>query len=296
MSRIDGRGFARFATASLAAASLFTGAVACNDAPGGSTGDDGWTAPHGTWMETFRDDFDGAAGSAPDPATWNVMVSATNANNECESYTNSRDNSFLDGEGHLILQALRQPGTPIRTSCPPGSTFTSARLDTRGHLAPQYGRIEARIQLPAGAGLWPAFWMLGTGPGRWPNIGEIDVMEERGSTPNTIVGSVHGPEYFGAGALSRVFALPAGTFAEDFHLFAFEWTADGMRWLVDDTAYHTRTRAGMESLGDTWVFDQPFYILLNLAVGGSFGGNPNSSTPFPAQMVIDYVRVLAQSP
>src|SRR5262249_39401790 len=161
-----------------------------------------------------------------------------------------RDNSYLDGEGHLVLQALRQPGTSIRSVCPPSVSYTSARLDTRAHVQPEHGRIEARIQLPAGAGLWPAFWMLGTTGGRGPNNGEIDIMEERGSIPSTVLGSVHGPEYFGAGALSRQFALSAGTFADDFHLFAFEWASDGMRWLVDEQVYHSRTRSGMESLGD----------------------------------------------
>lgn len=273
---------------------LFLGG-ACNEMPtlptSAANGDE-WNGPVGTLVETFRDDFDGPAASAPDPDTWNVLVSANNANNECERYTDSRDNSFLDGAGNLVLQALEVDGSPVRAQCPPSVTYTSARLDTRGHLQPEYGRVEARIRLPTGSGLWPAFWMLGTNGTRWPNNGEIDMMEERGSVPGTVLGSVHGPEYFGAGALSRVFSLPTGSFSDDYHVFAFEWTSEGMRWLVDERVYHSRSRAGMAALGDSWVFDQPFYILLDLAVGGSFGGNPTAATPFPSQMVIDYVRVL----
>lgn len=266
----------------------------CNETPApptsASNGDE-WGGPVGTWVETFRDDFDGPAASAPDPNLWNIAVSANNPNNECERYTDGRDNSFLDGAGHLVLQALKVDGAPVRAQCPPGSTYTSARMDTRGRVQPEHGRVEARIRLPAGPGLWPAFWMLGTDGSRWPNNGEVDIVEQRGSVPNTVLGSVHGPEYFGGGALSRVFSLPSGSFADDYHVFAFEWTSDGMRWLVDEQVYHSRSRAGMAALGDSWVFDQPFYILLDLAIGGNFGGNPTATTPFPSQMVVDYVRV-----
>jgi beta-glucanase (GH16 family) len=281
------------------AVALAIGAVACNNAPEPpmtATNGDAWGGPVGTWVETFRDDFDGPAGSPPDPSTWNVLVSTNNANNECERYTDSRDNSYLDGAGHLVLKALEVGGSPVRGQCPPAVTYTSARLDTRGHLQPAHGRVEARIRLPAGAGLWPAFWMLGTNGSRWPNVGEIDILEERGSVPGTVLGSVHGPEYFGAGALSRVFSLPSGSFADDDHLFAFEWTSDGMRWLVDEQVYHSRSRASMAALGDTWVFDQPFYLLLNLAVGGNFGGNPTAATAFPSEMTIDYVSVSELQP
>jgi beta-glucanase (GH16 family) len=271
-------------------------AAACNDVPErgvpASPGD-GWPGPGGRWSEVFRDDFEGPVGAPPDPNRWNVVVSANNPNNECERYTDSRDNSYLDGAGYLVIQALRQAGTATRAACPPSFTYTSARLDSRGQVEVMPGRVEARIKLPVGAGLWPAFWMLGTTGGRWPNNGEIDIMEERGSVPNVVVGSVHGPEYFGAGALSKMLELPVGTFADGFHLFAFEWSAEGMRWLVDEQVYHSRTRTGMAAMGDTWVFDQPFYILLNLAVGGNFGGNPTEATPFPSQMIVDYVRAAA---
>jgi beta-glucanase (GH16 family) len=126
---------------------------------------------------------------------------------------------------------------------------------------------------------------------KWPDCGEIDILEMAGSAPNAISGSLHGPGYGDTTPFSDSFRLPSGTFADDFHVFALEWTADGMRWLVDEQPFSWRTPQGLSNQYSTWIFDQPMYIILNLAVGGIYDGNPNASTPMPAQMLVDYVKV-----
>jgi beta-glucanase (GH16 family) len=273
--------------ASLASAVLFL-LSGCNHPPTASTiADDNW-APQGTWVEVWRDDFEGVSGSAPDPTKWTVETNGRPPNAELEYYTARRENSFLDGDGHLVLRALMEDYMT--------RSYTSARMNTRGKFEPMYGRIEARMRLPAGKGFWPAFWMLGSNGTTWPARGEIDVMEEKGSDPTTVHGSLHGPNFFGTTALTNQFRLSSGTFADDFHVFAVEWTQDGIRWLVDEEPYHVRSRAQMAALGKTWVFDGPFYILVNLAVGGNFDGAPNSATPFPSDLTLDYVKASRLEP
>lgn len=261
----------------------------CNDPPERGSGDT-WTGPRGNWVEVFRDDFNGDSGSPPDPSSWNTLVREVNQNQEAQYYTDRRANSFLDGSGHLVIRALRETL---------GSrSFTSARLDTKGHVEPKYGRIAARMRMPSGKGLWPAFWLLGSSFSSvgWPACGEIDVVEFRGSQPDRAIASIHGPEYFGSTALSRLFELEGSSFADDFHVFSIEWTAEGIRWLVDGQVYHVRTPAGLAELGKTWAFDQPFFVILNLAVGGQFDGEPTNDTPFPSDMVVDYVVVSRLEP
>lgn len=278
------RGLVRFA---LLGSALLS--ASCNVPPEPGSGDE-WAGPRGNWVEVFRDDFDGDAGSAPDPSFWNTLVQEVNQNQEAEYYTDRRANSFLDGSGHLVIRALRETL---------GSrSFTSARLDTKGHVEPKYGRIAARIRMPRGKGVWPAFWLLGStfSSTGWPACGEMDVVELRGSQPDRALGSIHGPEYFGGTALSRLFELQGSSFADDFHVFSIEWTAEGIRWLVDERVYHVRTPAGLSQLGKTWVFDQPFFVILNLAVGGQFDGEPTRDTTFPCDMVIDYVVVSKLEP
>jgi beta-glucanase (GH16 family) len=274
--------------AALGALSLLAG---CSVPPPASTGDD-WAGPQGTWQEVFRDDFEGPAGSAPDSASWNETVNGKPDNGELEYYTNRPSNLALDGAGNLVIQAQSEHyayATGLTSTQP----YTSGRLNTQGHVQPQYGRIEARIKLPKGKGLWPAFWLLGQNIDQvgWPDCGEVDILEMRGSSPSSISGSMHGPNYSGTAALSVDYGLPSGSFADDFHVFALEWTADGMRWLVDEHVFHSRTKQGMADIGKTWVFDQPVFIILNLAVGGFFDGDPDSATVFPSQMLVDYVKV-----
>jgi beta-glucanase (GH16 family) len=235
----------------------------------------------------FEDTFDGAAGTLPDPTRWVFETGGTGfGNDQLEFDTDRAENASLDGDGNLAVVARREDFG--------GRAFTSARLSTKGLFAQQYGRFEARMKLPRGQGIWPAFWMLGddidTNP--WPACGEIDVMEMRGQAPSTVIGSVHGPGYSGGAAVNASFTLNDGTtFDGAFHVFAIEWEPERIRYFVDDTLYQTLTPS---ALGERpWVFDHPFYVLVNLAVGGNFLGPPDDSTVFPQTLLVDYVRVFA---
>ena len=171
--------------------------------------------------------------------------------------------------------------------------YTSARLNTMGKFEQKYGRFEARIKIPQGQGIWPAFWLLGsddTSTG-WPGRGEIDIMENVGYEPGKIHGSMHGPRYSGDSPLTGAYSLPPGSkFADNFHVFAVEWDASAVRFYVDDHLYETQTPDSIPS-SKHWVFDHPFFILLNLAVGGQWPKDPDATTQFPQQMLVDYVRV-----
>lgn len=247
---------------------------------------------HG-WVETWRDDFDGVMGSAPDPTKWRIDVRPMGQNKELDYDTDDRKNSFLDGNGMLVLKAIQEnyvDAQGVQSTQP----FTSARLDTRGTLEQTYGKFEARIKLPQGGqGIWPAFWLLGANieEAGWPGCGEVDILEWRGSEPTRILSSLHGPNYFGSGAFNNPYKLPSGSFADDFHTFTFEWTPDATRWLLDGKPYFIVTADSMARGGRRWVFDHPFYLILNLAVGGVFDGDPPPSTRFPQQMLVDYVSV-----
>jgi beta-glucanase (GH16 family) len=237
----------------------------------------------------WSDEFGGRAGSAPSSSNWIHDVGAYGAgNNELETYTNSTSNASVDGQGHLAIVARRQTPTG-----PPGQvrSYSSARLETQGLFSASYGLIEARMQIPAGAGLWPAFWMLGdniTTVG-WPACGEIDVMETIGKNPFTVYGTIHGP----SGSTSYQVGstdVSAGSLASGFHTYAVSWSPNSVTWLLDGTPYATVTPSNLAP-GQTWVFNQPFHLLLNLAVGGNWAGPPNASTRFPATLLVDWVRV-----
>ena len=239
-------------------------------------------APH-----DWSDDFDGPAGALPDPTKWTYDLGGGGwGNQELETYTSQPANVHLDGGGHLIIHVDRA-----------GSGYTSARIKTKGLFTPQYGRIEARIRLPFGQGIWPAFWMLGanypTTP--WPDCGEIDIMENVGREPSVNHGSAHGPGYSGGSSISTAYTLPGGAkFSDDFHVFAIDWAPQSIAFSVDGNVYRT-IRPGSLPAGAPWVFDKPFYLILNVAVGGTFPGNPNATTEFPQEMIVDYVRVTGSS-
>jgi beta-glucanase (GH16 family) len=243
------------------------------------------TAPSPTSSATqvWADEFDGPSNSAPDPAKWTYDLGNGGwGNQELETYTNLLENAYVDGGGHLIIRVERS-----------GSTFTSARLKTQGLFSARYGTIESRIRLPFGQGIWPAFWMLGTSitSTGWPRCGEIDIMENIGREPSINHGSVHGPGYSGGNAISGLYTLPGSArFADDFHIFAIQWAPGTVTFSVDGAAYKTVT-AGSLPAGAPWVFDTSFFLLLNVAVGGTFPGAPDTSTQFPQQMMVDYVRV-----
>jgi beta-glucanase (GH16 family) len=182
---------------------------------------------------------------------------------------------------------------PVSYSCWYGRRrFTSARLITKGKFALTYGRVEARIKIPSGQGIWPAFWMLGQDIDvvGWPECGEIDIMENIGREPATIHATIHGPNYSDAGGISRSYSLKKGRFADHFHRFAVEWDPHQMSFFMDGTAYFTVTRAAVAQRGK-WVYDAPCYLLLNVAVGGSWPGDPDSNSTYPQSLLVDYVRV-----
>jgi beta-glucanase (GH16 family) len=243
----------------------------------------------------WGDEFDEPAGSPPNPAHWryNLGDGTTESvagwgNDELESYTDATANVATDGDGNLAITArAAEPGT----DCYYGPCkYTSARLLTQGRFEVTYGRIEARIKVPSGAGLWPAFWMLGTNIDTvpWPACGEIDVMENVAREPNRLYGTLHGPGYSGANGFGKTIDLTA-PLATDFHVFAVDWQRDRIVWTVDGTEYLSASPADVAP--NDWVYDHGFFLLLNLAVGGNFGGPVAPETEFPASMLIDYVRV-----
>ncbi|GAB3569831.1 hypothetical protein GCM10027445_22250 [Amycolatopsis endophytica] len=237
---------------------------------------------------TFNDDFDGAAGSAVDGSKWQLETGDNVNNHERQYYTAGAANAALDGNGHLVITAKRE--NPAGYNCWYGPCeYTSARLNTAGKFTQTYGHFEARMKLPRGQGMWPAFWALGNdiGSNGWPNCGEIDFMENVGFEPNTVHGTIHGPGYSGAEGIGAYYNGP--NFSDDFHTYAVDWAPDRISWYVDGALYQTRTPADLG--GDRWVFDHPFYLIVNLAVGGYWPGDPDGSTQFPQQLVVDYVRV-----
>ncbi|MEU2780050.1 RICIN domain-containing protein [Streptomyces sp. NPDC007162] len=240
---------------------------------------------------TFSDTFDGAAGSAVDSSKWTMETGDNVNNHEREYYTSGTHNAALDGQGHLVITARKE--NPANYQCWYGTCqYTSARLNTSGKFSAQYGHVEARMKIPRGQGMWPAFWMLGNDIGSvgWPNSGEIDVMENVGFEPSTVHGTIHGPGYSGSNGIGAAYSLPDGqAFADGFHTFAVDWAPDSIKWSVDGTVYETRTPADVG--GNTWAFNKPFFLILNLAVGGYWPGDPDGSTSFPAQLVVDSVSV-----
>jgi beta-glucanase (GH16 family) len=250
----------------------------------------GQAASATVWSLVWRDEFDGPNGSAVDSTKWGFDIGGNGwGNNELETYTNRTVNSDLEG-GSLVIKTLKETFTgPDNIT----RNFTSARLLTKNKFTLTYGRVEARIKVPFGQGLWPAFWMLGDNIGSvsWPNCGEIDVMENIGKEPSIVHGTFHGPGYSGANGITAAYTLPGRPkFSDDFHTFAVEWEPNVMRFYVDGLRYKTRTPADLPQ-GTTWVFNHPFFILLNVAVGGGFPGNPDETTVFPQRMQVDYVRV-----
>jgi beta-glucanase (GH16 family) len=235
------------------------------------------------WHLVWSDEFDGPAGALPEASKWSFELGGDGwGNGELEFHT--AGNAVLDGAGDLVITARREAkGT---------RAFTSGRLASRGKLEQAYGRFEARLRLPAGKGLWPAFWLLGADVDRvgWPACGEIDIVEERGAQPWRVSSALHGPGYSAGDALIAPYETADHRPLTDFHRYAVEWTADQLRFFVDDVLYHTE-HASRLGPGARWVFDHPFFLILDLAVGGSFGGPPDDSTPFPATLIADYVRV-----
>ena len=242
------------------------------------------------WTLVWADEFTQADGTPPDSTKWGYDIGGWGwGNNELETYTSRTNNARIEG-GQLVIEA-RQENFTGTDNIP--RNYTSARLLTKGKWSWTYGRIEARIKIPRGQGIWPAFWMLGANIDsvQWPNCGEIDIMENIGSVTNRVYGTIHGPGYSGGSSIGGSLILPGGgAYADDFHVFAVEWETNRIRWYMDGQLYFTATPASLPN-GATWVFTQPQFILLNVAVGGDWPGPPNGSTTFPQRMTVDYVRV-----
>ncbi len=247
------------------------------------------------WQLVWSDEFNGTAGSAPDPTKWKYDTGGGGwGNNEEEVYcaagsntapcSTSTPNAYLDGNGNLIIQAVNS-----------GGTWTSARMITYQREQFQYGRIEARMKLPMGAGIWPAFWLLGANfnTAAWPLCGEMDIMEwvpQYG--PSKTSSTMHGP-FSGGNGVGSSFTFPNGGRVDDagYHTYGIIWSPNQAQFYRDDpsTPYFTITK-NSDIAGD-WVFNHPFFVIMNLAVGGYFPGYSNSTTPNPSVMTVDYVRV-----
>jgi beta-glucanase (GH16 family) len=231
------------------------------------------------WVLDWSDEFDGAE---LDRTKWVAELGGGGwGNHELQYYTGRKENLRVDG-GKLIIEA-RRDGVE-------NGEFTSARIKTAGLKERTYGRYEARIRVPKGQGIWPAFWLLGSNvaDAGWPRCGEIDIMENIGKEPALVHGTMHGPGYSGADAFGKPSALAGAAYADDFHVFAVEWEPGEVRWYRDGVLFN---KARPELVKGDWVFDHPFFVILNLAVGGDWPGKPDASTTLPQQMLVDYVRV-----
>jgi len=240
------------------------------------------------WIQTFSQEFDGPAGQAPDPKVWARDLGGHGfGNNEWQSYTDGNANAFLDGRGNLIIEARKE-----KTKGKDGieREYSSARLKTAGTFLQRYGRFEARIKMPHGQGIWPAFWMMGESIGKvgWPAGGEIDIMEFLGHQTKTTFGTLHGPGYNGSDGKQGKIESPT-SLCDDFHVYGIEWDPSGIRWTFDGKVFHAVTPNDVGACG--WPFDQPFFMILNLAVGGGWPGYPDKTTEFPQRLTIDWVRV-----
>lgn len=249
-----------------------------------------------TWVQVWSDEFDGPAGARVDDTKWRYETAdgcpgnCGWGNSEKEYYTNAAENIALNGQGQLMIVARQ---APAGLTCYYGACrYTSAKITTQGKMLAAPGRVEARIKLPAGQGLWPAFWMLGgdfpaTG---WPACGELDIMENKGSEPTISSSAIHGPGYSGNTPFAHRQQLAAGSLTDDFHTFAVEWNSQHVTFFVDQGVHFVVTRESVEQYGKS-ILGQPFFLILNLAVGGHFDGDPQSDAIFPATMLVDYVRV-----
>lgn len=275
--------------------------------------------PSGGWQLTWSDEFEG---DRIDRSKWDYDLGngfydydanqwiAGWGNGELQYYTREPENAFVQ-DGLLHIRAIKESLN--------GCGYTSARLKSRKRdgsplFCTRYGRIEFRAKLPTGRGVWPALWMMPQEDkyGSWPASGEIDIMEARGQEPNKVLGTLHyGARWPANTHSSREFVFPEGRSIAEFHVYAIEWEPGEIRWFVDDRQYAVQSfwwssgksdggrgvAPSNESELNPWPapFDQPFYLIMNLAIGGGFVGNPDRTTPFPVEMLVDYVRVYQRS-
>ena len=258
-------------------------------------------SPPPRWVLTMSDEFDGAEDTPPNPEMWTYDVGGHGWGNGQLEYNTARvENVSLDGQGRLRIVAREESYM--------GNDYTSGRIKTQVFVCDdddnkecgfeqKYGRFEARMKLPGGQGLWPAFWMLGADVDEvgWPECGEIDIMEFRGQDPELVHSALHGPGYSGTDPISGTFPLPDDqTFTDDFHIFTVEWDPGRITFSVDLEVYQPINSSDVSARGD-WVFDLELFVLLNLAVGGGFVGPVGPDTVFPATVLVDYVRIFERA-
>ena len=241
------------------------------------------------WQLVWADDFEGDSLQTLDTSKWVYDIGRGDngwGNGELQYYTDRIRNAHMDGSGHLLIRAYREGYE--------GAEYTSARVKTKDKMEQRYGKFEARIKAPTGMGIWPAYWLLGSNIDKvgWPQCGEIDVMEVIGEAPNEIHGSLHGPGHSAGEAITETFTLDSGHFDDKFHVFSVEWNADSIVFFVDQTPYQTVKREGIKG---EWVYNTPFFMLMNLAIGGTYVGYPEPDEVFPKELVIDYVRVYTRN-
>jgi beta-glucanase (GH16 family) len=244
----------------------------------------------GKWTLAWQDEFEGPAGQAPDPGYWTHEVGGNGwGNKELQYYTDSTNNTALDGEGNLVITAREENFM--------GNAYTSGRLTTKGIFEQADGRFEARMKLVAGTGLWPGFWIMGSDIDEvgWPAAGEIDIMEQRGYDLRDVWGSLHGPDASGKDVPITHGGRSPDDVNANFHVYAIEWDPGNIVFLLDETPYAQVTMSSLP-VNVKWVYDHPFFIIVNLAVGGVFGGDPNASTVMPQSIALDYVRVSVRAP
>lgn len=271
-------------------------APAVGSTAGGATGATGTTGATSTGTSYSRlvwsDEFNGMPGSLPLASNWSTDVGAWgSADGTLQTYRGSSANVSMNGQGNLAITALRQTATGSD-----GLTwnYTSGRIETAGLFSFTYGRVEARMKIPAGPGLWPAFWLVGDDISSvgWPSSGEIDVMEMLGQDPERVYGTVHGPvSGSSSGYAVQGDVVSPTSLADAFHTYGVIWQPGRITWTLDGTPYASVTPGDL-ARGQRWVFDgQPFHLILDLAVGGNWPGAPNATTPFPSTLLVDWVRV-----
>jgi beta-glucanase (GH16 family) len=253
--------------------------------------------PQKSTMNTlvWSDEFNGAVGTPPDATKWSPDVGGDGWGNSQMEYDTDNANAYHDGQGNLVLEARKD--NPANYQCWYGPCqYTSARITTKNLFSFTHGRIEARIKIPYGQGLWPAFWMLGCNIDSvgWPACGEIDIMENIGKEPSIVHATVHGPNYAGSSGMSGSYTLPIGHLSDSYHIYSTQWDGNHIAFFVDGINYFAVTRATIEAQGNQWIFDHPFYILLNVAIGG-WASNPDATTTFPQKMYVSYIRVYRNS-
>lgn len=230
----------------------------------------------------WSDEFDAAG--LPDAAKWTYDVGGNGwGNNELEYYTSGRTENARVENGHLVIEARKESYS--------GRNYTSARLLTKNKAAWTYGRFEIRAKIPRGKGIWPAIWTLSANnPMTWPDDGELDIMEYVGFTPHMIYGTAHNKSYNGANGLQKGNSISIASAEDSFHVYKMEWSQKVIDWYVDDTKYFTYADPGMGFTA--WPYYKDFFMILNVAVGGNWGGAQGiDDSIFPQQMLVDYVRV-----